>query len=155
MDEIINSLNNLTLEDEKDLFLSKIKEIFELYITHGCRSSKKVDLLHNFIKELIEKSLVNKDGYNVKVEENIPSYNASGNKRCDIVLYKNNNIIAIFPVKFIMSNYYQNKNNMWENLTGECIHIQWKNPNIKIIPINIIFNKIPYLEKSNKIKNLK
>ena len=51
-----------------------------------------------------------------------------------------------------MTNYKQNKNNSWENLTGELIHIKWCNPNIHIIPINILMNKTPYLKNNKEIK---
>jgi hypothetical protein len=57
----------------------------------------------------------------------------------------------IFPVKIIKTNYKQNKNNAWENLTGELQHLRWANENIIIIPINILMNKTPYLDKSGKI----
>lgn len=63
--------------------------------------------------------------------------NSSGYKKCDIVILKNNKPYIIFPVKIIKSNYKQNKNNSWENLTGEIMQLLWANPNIKIIPINI------------------
>ena len=43
-----------------------------------------------------------------------------------------------------MSNYSQNKNNMWENLAGECVHLNFANKILKIMPINIILNKTPY-----------
>jgi hypothetical protein len=45
-----------------------------------------------------------------------------------------------------MTNYKQNKNNYWENLTGEVSQLKWSNPDVDIIPINIIFSKIPYLK---------
>ena len=51
-----------------------------------------------------------------------------------------------------MSSFSKNKNNYFENLTGEVIHIYWKNPNIKIIPITILFNKIPIKNNQNIIK---
>ena len=50
-----------------------------------------------------------------------------------------------------MTNYYQNKNNNWENLTGELFHLKKGNDNVDIIPINIIFNTIPYCKKSKLI----
>ncbi len=123
-----------------------------MYLVHGARSSKKVDMLHLYIKEKIESALSEHHEYIVKLEEEILSCNTSGHKKCDIVLFKNGDPIAIFPVKMIMSNYYQNKNNGWEGLTGECLHIKWANPELKIIPFNIIFSVIPYLDKSNVIK---
>ena len=75
-----------------------------------------------------------------------------GRKKCDIVVLKNNIPYIIFPVKIIMTNYNQNKNNYWENLTGELIHLKWANPEIKIIPINIFMNKTPYLSNNKIIK---
>lgn len=52
-----------------------------------------------------------------------------------------------------MTNFKQNKNNYWESLTGELTHIKWKNPNIIIIPINVLMNKTPYLDRYKKISN--
>ena len=73
-------------------------------------------------------------------------------KKCDIIVFKNNNPFIIFPVKIIMSNYKQNKNNSWENLTGELIHIKWLNQDVNLIPINIFMNKTPYLDNKKIIK---
>ena len=163
MDKIQNKLSKLTLNMcdknlqlkinkliESKLFINMIYKCFDKYIKYGSRSSKKVDILHNFIKNEIEKII--SDQYSVKLEQDIKSLNSSGKKRCDIVIYQNDKECVILPVKFIMSNYNQNKNNSWENLTGELIHLKWANENIKIIPINIIFNKIPYLDNTKKIK---
>jgi hypothetical protein len=58
----------------------------------------------------------------------------------------------IFPVKIIKSNYKQNKNNGWENLTGELLHLKWSNDNLHIIPINIFMNKTPYLNNKSIIE---
>lgn len=58
----------------------------------------------------------------------------------------------IFPVKFIMTNYSQNKNNYFENLTGELCHLKWANPHIKICPINIVPSILPYKDNKGVIK---
>lgn len=121
-----------------------------LYLKYGARSSKKVDYFHTGIKEIIEKLLPNKD-YCVKLEYNVPSINSSNLKRSDIVILKNLKPFVIFPVKLYMTNYKQNKNNSWENLTGEVVHLKWANDNIHIIPINIFWNKTPYLNAQKKI----
>ncbi len=51
-----------------------------------------------------------------------------------------------------MTNYFQNKNNNWENLTGEISQLKWASAVDHIIPINIIFNKTPYLKKDGTIQ---
>jgi len=132
-------------------FLQKVRETFSIYLEHGGRSKKKTDFLHTWLAEDIQASLI--DGGEVKIEQKVPSINASGTKNCDIVAYRNGQVIGIFPVKFIMTNYKQNKNNSWENLTGEIMHLKWGNPNVPIIPINIIFNRVPYCQNSLLIKN--
>lgn len=154
----INSLTDsiacMSLSSEKKL-LKTIQETTGLYFRHGARSSKKVDYLHEKLKFDIAKELP--DRYTVKLEQKVESVNANGCKKCDIVVYnESNQVFMIFPVKYIMSNYFQNKNNSFENLTGECMHLSWKsldkNETCHIIPINIIFNQLPYLTSDKKIK---
>lgn len=141
---------------EKILFLNNIKLIFSKYVQHGATSKQKVDCLHNFLRDSLSQALdklLASDEYQIKLECNVPSLNYSRRKKCDIVMYKGIKIIAIFPVKFIMSNYSQNRNNAWENLTGELLHIKWANADVHLIPINVMFNKMPYLLKNKKIKH--
>ena len=137
---------------EQKYFLQIINETYFKYFKYGPRSSKKVDYFHSSIKHILQGEFTTQKGFTIKLEYNIPSCNSSGKKKCDIVILKHNKPYIIFPVKIIMTNYKQNKNNSWENLTGELIHIKWKNPNIHIIPINVIMNKTPYLGNDKKIK---
>lgn len=136
----------------KQLFIQNIKKVFDIYLESGARSSKKTDALHNFIANQIRKCLPSTD-YSVQLEYEIPSLNASGKKRCDIVLFRFGKPFCVFPVKFIMTNYFQNKNNNWENLTGEISQLKWAGAVDHIIPINIIFNKIPLLNAQGTIQN--
>tara|TARA_Y100000389_G_C17438198_1_gene506878 strand:+ start:94 stop:948 length:855 start_codon:yes stop_codon:yes gene_type:complete len=147
--ELENEVEN---EVEKIDFLNIIKEVFEKYISNGARSNEKVKKLHGAIYLKLKKIIEGYKNYYVKMEEIVDSVNSSGKKQCDIVILKNGKVYIIFPVKFIMTNYYQNKNNSWENLTGELQHLKWANDKIYLIPINIIFNKIPYLKNDKKIK---
>jgi hypothetical protein len=129
-------------------FLDIIRQTLAIYLDKGARSSCKVDFLHGQIKSILENGICKQHNWTVALEQKISSINASGNKKCDIVVLDQNRLaVAIFPVKFIMSNYQQNKNNSWENLTGECCHLKWHSDNtpVKIIPINIIFSQVPYL----------
>lgn len=138
--------------------LNQLKEVFDVYVSHGARSGKKVDCLHNYflqnINDIID-GLPNKEIYQCRTEYNVSACNASGKKKCDIVVLKNGLPHIIFPVKFIMSNYKQNKNNAWENITGELCHIYWADleKKINLIPINIVFNEIPYLKTNKQIQN--
>lgn len=135
------------------MFKKTIQNAYSAYKTYGCRSNKKTKIIHEYIKDHINKSSC---GLYAKTEVKVSCSNHSGTKRHDIVVYtkKNNKMMAIIPVKFIMSNFKQNKNNYLENLVGECYLTKQSNPGIKIIPINIIFNQMPYFTKNKKIKKI-
>uniref|UniRef100_A0A6C0LMK7 Uncharacterized protein n=1 Tax=viral metagenome TaxID=1070528 RepID=A0A6C0LMK7_9ZZZZ len=135
---------------DKKQFMEVMKNVYDIYIEHGARSNKNVNYFHNYIKSELEKIFTLPD-YSVVLEYDVVSTNSSKKKRCDIVVLKMNTPYIIFPVKIIKTNYKQNKNNAWENLTGELHHLHWANENIIIIPINILMNKTPYLDKSGKI----
>jgi len=151
--QIINQIINISLkknQSEIEKFILSLQDAADMYIKFGARSSKKVNVIHNNIKHELKKILPK--NYKVKLEYNVSSMNSSGKKKCDIVILDSNkDVIYIFPVKFVMTNYNQNKNNYYENLTGEIIHLHMMNNKIKIIPINIIFNLVPYLDKDKKI----
>jgi len=139
--------------DESKLFLGCLTESYDLYFKHGARSCKKVDYFHNYIKEQLETIFTSSSEYTTKLEQNVKSSNSNGRKKCDIVVFKQDVPYIVFPVKMVMTNYKQNKNNGWEALTGEVVHLKWENPDMNIIPINIYMNSTPYLTSDKKIKN--
>ena len=136
---------------KEEEFIQTMYGTYDLYIKHGPRSNKKVNCFHNYIKCELEE-IFNHEKYKVVMENTVKSTNSSGHKRCDIVILKDGEPYIIFPVKLTVTNFKQNKNNSWENLTGELTHIMWENPEIKIIPINIYMDKTPYLNKSGNIQ---
>jgi hypothetical protein len=138
--------------NEEEHFIQIINETYQKYFKHGPRSNKKVDYFHSEIQKLLREKYFHKDnGYNIELEYSVQSFNSSGKKDCDIVILKDGKLHIIMPVKIIMTNFKQNKNNYWESFTGEASHLKWKNPNVIIIPINIFMNKTPYLKKDKKI----
>jgi len=141
----------LLKQEESDWFVQVVLGSIDKYIEHGARSSQKVDYFHHSIMSALEQVFPIKDGFSIKSEQNIPSCNASGQKKCDIVVYKNNIAYIVFPVKLPMTNYKQNKNNNWENLTGEVQHLKWANPGLHVCPINVFIDKTPYLANTKRI----
>jgi len=124
-------------------FISMLRVAVQAYMAAGCssRSPTRVNIVHTFLCDKIRNHLP--EGYSVNLEQNVLAVNAAGRKKCDIVISKGSTPHVVFPVKFIMGNYQQNKNNYFENLTGELCHLKWAT-GINICPINIAFNKIPY-----------
>jgi len=132
-------------QNESEEFVEVIRSAMVLYRETGMngRSSRIVDLIHSYIARKI-KELFTSDNFTVKLEQKVPSLNASKFKRCDIVVYKDNIPYIIMPFKLIRTSYSKNKNNYLENLTGELVHLvgaaQRNTCPIHIIPINIIFS---------------
>ena len=135
---------------EQKAFIKCLYDTIELYFLYGARSNKKTNNFHSFIKSQLENIFKSANGYKIELEYLI-DYVDDTKKKCDIVVLKDNIPFIIFPVKIIMTNYKQNKNNYFEQLTGELFLIKLKNPNVKLIPINIYFDKTPYLKKNSTI----
>lgn len=159
MSEMKEEIMNIKDEKECDerFLLDAVLSSTNEYYKYGARSTKKVNCLHRLLVEWLRRSCAKSakndgEGWTFELEKIIPSCNTNGEKRCDIVALYNGEPSIVFPVKFVMSNYYQNKNNGWETLTGECMHLRWANQHLRIVPINIIFSKVPYLDKSAIVK---
>jgi hypothetical protein len=141
----IDSYPEFTITD----MLAIIRNTCELYMKYGARSSKKVDYFHEeIIKQL--RTIFTDERYIVAQEYDVPSLNPSGKKKCDIVVLRDNIPVIVLPVKIIMTNYKQNKNNYFENQIGEVTGIKLANPTINVIPLNIYMSKTPYLN-TNKV----
>ena len=132
-------------------FIWMLRNAMKAYINTGCSSCNpmRTHIIHNFLCNKIKKHLPH--GYSGNIEQYVVATNASGRKKCDIVVNKYSTPYIVFPIKFIMGNYNQNKNNYFENLTGELCHLKWAT-SINICPINIIFNKVPYRNNKKIIK---
>jgi hypothetical protein len=98
-------------------------------------------------------NLQNIDDYSPITEHNLQCANFSEQKKCDIVVCYKNTPYIVFPLKFVMTSYLKNRNNYFENITGEVYLLKQANPELKIVPINFIRDKIPNLTNDKKIKN--
>ena len=116
------------LLDEKYWTDILIPGLWDVYMKNrGSRSKKKTEYFHGFLQKYLEENIFSKwEGYEVFMERPIESYNLTGKKNSDIVVYKNGSIFLIIPIKMIMSNYKQNKYNYFENLSGELMHLVLK-----------------------------
>ncbi len=133
-------------------FLEKVREAFYKYLDTGSRSNEKLKILHGAIAYDIQEKL----GKNYKINslgfENDKEIEMPGrymDKKVDIGIKKNDEIIAGIALKYIMRNYSQNSNNYFENMLGETANIRSTGkPYFQII---IIPSKVPYFNKEGKI----
>jgi len=138
--------------DEKYWTDTLIPGLWNVYMVSSPTSTEKTKYFHGFLKKYLEEYIfLERNGYKVFMEKRVESYNLTGWKNCDIVIFKDGSIFLIIPVKMVMSNYKQNKCNYCENLSGECQALVVKNRGVKIVPLNIYFTDTPYLKADKTI----
>lgn len=136
-------------------FLQTLKEAFDIFLTTGSHSNKKLIILHKKVATDILSLLG--DDYSAKSLGIGDGKEASlkgryFDKNVDVVFYKKDNnqkAIAGLGVKMVMQNYAQNSNNYFENMMGETANIRCSN--IPYFQLFAIPDKIPYYNDENKI----
>lgn len=136
-------------------FLKVIKKSFSKYLITGSRSNSKLKILHGEIARDLKERLgtyyeVNSLGYNDNREVNVCGRYM--NKKVDIAISKDKEIIAGIALKFIMRNYSQNSNNYFENMLGETANIRSNGkPYFQIL---IIPSIVPYFKNDLEIDHM-
>lgn len=147
-------------EEELDvdtLLGDMIVTAFDKYHEHGPRSSKKLDVIHGGVAEILDILTSNHDdvyskGYKHCKEYTLRKKEWGYKKDCDITLLRDGEPYLVITVKFPMSNTRQNAGNYSENLTGEVVHIRRAYPNVKISHLLFLPMRVPYYTSSGFIK---
>jgi hypothetical protein len=142
-----------------DEIMSTVKQVLYDYYKHGSRSSKKVDIIHFFIRCLIIQ-IIREKAPDIIIDINVLSQpykeaRVQGilyDKDVDItVRYKKHNV-GLVSVKFITSNYNQNANNYFESLLGECINLKSVPARPRVFWFSLFtFENIPYYNKKHEL----
>lgn len=170
VDELRETIKNIIIQNnkftckanytmDKNEMMSIIKASLFDYYQHGPRSSKKLDILHFYIKCLIMNTLkiMNQELYSKMTFWSQPGKEARVTgmlykKYVDISVQYKNKHIGLVSVKFITSNYKQNANNYFENLLGECINLKKSLDSSKVFWYSLfVFENIPYYDKKNDL----
>lgn len=140
-------------------FLKAIKSSFKLFVKSGTsRSNKKLKPLHSAIAKDVLSTLQKdkKHGKSISVKSLGVDDNKEGkisgkymDKKVDVMISCNGNVVGGIAVKFVMQNYFQNSGNYFENMLGETANIRSKN--IPYFQIFIVPDSVPYYDKKGKI----
>lgn len=137
-----------------DNFLRVLTQSFLKYIEFGARSNEKLKILHSFIANAI-KNRLNDEHFSlyalgINAEREIRGRYID--KRVDIAIEKDGQILAGVAVKFVMSNYSQNSNNYFENMLGETANL--RSNGIPYFQILILPSNAPYFENNGTISKI-
>jgi len=140
--------------------LHVLKKSFLKYLETSPQSNEKLKILHGEIASDIIERIEKLNN----IKENIYSVHSYGygkgkeytikgrytEKRLDITIFKNKNIVAGISVKYPMGNYNQNSNNYFELMLGETANVKCDDfPHFHFF---IVPDKIPYFDKEGNIK---
>lgn len=136
-------------------FLGIVKDSFDKYLETGSRSNEKLKILHGSIANDLKNKLGNDYTIHSLGYEDDKEVNMIGrymDKKVDIAVEKDNEVIAGIAVKYIMRNYSQNSNNYFENMLGETANIRAAGkPYFQIV---ILPSKIPYFKKDGELNHI-
>lgn len=107
----------------------RVAKKYSLSHTNGNRSSKRTDELNRvFVDSVIRPIFPKNKGYEIVTEHSI-SCAYGGKFKMDVVVYKGDKIVAMFPLKAIEKSYNKNKFNFANTIVGEAYRI-WGQPGI-------------------------
>jgi len=140
-------------------FIEAINKYYRVYTQRGTRSPNKLKPVHSFIARYIDKVLNDDEEkykiYSLGFNEG-KEYAINGRyypkKEDVVVLDENDQPILAVSFRFVVSNYFQNANNYFENLIGEIANI--KSNGIYFGHILVLRSKTPYYDENGKLKKV-
>jgi len=133
--------------------LSAVQEAYRRYISNGARSTSKIKALHGWVISELQQVLG--DEYDIR------GLSDSGGKeakiegkyytnKVDVSISRNDIQQGVVSVKFVMTNYRQNKNNYFEQQLGKTANL--RRNDIVFGHIMLLTNPTPYLKKGGEVK---
>jgi len=132
----------------KERLLLAVQKSYQAYVDHGPRSNEKIKILHGWIiteltdvlgPEYLIQGLSQNGGKEQKV------CGKYYEKSVDVAISFENVILGVVSVKFVMTNYNQNKYNYFEQQLGETANL--RSNNIVFGHIMLRTQPTPYLGK--------
>ncbi len=137
----------------KERFLKAVQRSYARFVDTSPRSNEKIKVLHGWvIKEL---RAVLGERYTIKglTEAGGKEQRVDGKyyqKQVDVAISREDNTLGVVSIKFVMSNYQQNKNNYFEQQLGETANL--RRGNIVYGYIMLIPQPTPYLKRGGEVK---
>lgn len=131
-----------------DRFLSAVQETYQAYLQHGPRSNKKLKILHGWMMKEISEMLSDEYTISGLTLDSSSEKSVEGMyypKKVDILVARNGQHLGVISIKFVQSNYNQNKNNYFEQQLGETANLR---SNDIVFGHMIVFTEpIPYYKR--------
>ena len=136
-------------------FLGAMQQSYQKVLDHGTRSNEKTKVLHGWVQEEMARELGNDYTFVGQTPMDSTEANVSGmyyDKDVDVLIIRNEHELGVISIKFVISNYWQNAINYFEQQIGETANLRRKN----VVYGNLfcVTNPIPYKKRSGEISRL-
>lgn len=132
--------------------LKELNESYKIFQKLGGKGPQKLVPIHSFIAcDLIEKTDMKYEvkSFGIGDSKEYVMDGVFNNKSLDVAILKEDNLLGMINFKFVMGNLSQNKNNYFEQMSGEFM-----NTPLDVVYGNlfVVFGTTPYKDKDGNIK---
>lgn len=135
-------------------FLATVQESYRRYVVHGARSPAKIKVLHGWVISELQSILGEEyliQGYSDEGGGEVKVAGQYYDKNVDVSISRDGITLGVVSVKFVMSNYRQNKHNYFEHQLGETANL--RSNDIVFGHIMIVCHPTPYLKRGGVVKS--
>ncbi len=137
----------------RERLLSAVQKAYQRYVNSGPRSTSKIKALHGWVIDELESIL--------GIDYQIQGLSDSGGgeakvqgkyypKNVDVAIWRSGTTLGVVSVKFVMTNYNQNKTNYFEQQLGETANL--RSNDIVFGHIMLRTHPTPYLKRDGVVK---
>lgn len=136
-------------------FLAAMQESYRMVQRHGVRSNQKTRVLHGWVQEELGRELGADYAFTGQSPDSSREANVGGmyyDKNVDVLIARDGQELGVVSIKFVISNYWQNSINYFEQQIGETANLRRRN----IVYGNLfcVTNPIPYKNRAGDITRL-
>ena len=139
----------------EERFVIAASESYQKVLEYGPRSNEKTKVFHGWVQDELRFHLGDDYTYVGQTPTNSSEATVVGNyydKKVDILVSRDGQELGVISIKFVISNYWQNSVNYFEQQVGETANLRRKN----IVYGNLfcVTNPIPYKRRSGYVSRL-
>ena len=133
-------------------FLKAMQESYQKVLDHGTRSNEKTKVLHGWVQDELKRELGDQYTFTGQTPESAREAKVGGmyyDKDVDVLVSRDEQELGVVSIKFVISNYWQNSINYFEQQIGETANLRRRN----IVYGNLfcVTNPIPYNRRSGGV----
>ncbi len=145
----------MTISPLESRFVTAMDLSYGKVLDYGPRSNEKTKVLHGWVQDELRRELGDAYAYTGQTPARSGEATVRGSyydKKVDVLVSRNGQELGVVSVKFVISNYWQNSVNYFEQQIGETANL--RRGNIVYGNLFCVTNPIPYKKRNGEISRL-